>query len=64
MVEDGKVKAVETLDGDIFEADIVISTIDLHQTFLKYIGEDKVPSDFVDSIKMWMWEKRKIPKIR
>ena len=56
VVEDGKVKAVETLDGDIFEADVVISTIDLHQTFLKYIGEDKVPSDFVDSIKMWQWE--------
>ena len=57
VVEDGKVHAVETVDGDIFEAETVISSIDMHQTFLKYIDENKVPGDFVDSIKMWQWEK-------
>lgn len=57
MIKDGKVKGVETVDGDVFEADTVISTIDLHQTFLKYTGADNLPEDFVESIKMWQWEK-------
>ena len=39
-LENGKVKSVETVDGDIFESEVVISTIDLHQTFLKYVGEN------------------------
>ena len=57
MVEDGEVKGVTTVDGDVFEADTVISTLDLHQTFLKYTGEHNLPEDFVESIKMWQWEK-------
>jgi len=56
VVDDGQVKSVETADGDIFDADVVISSIDLHQTFLKYVGEDKLPSEFVENVKMWQWE--------
>ncbi len=55
-LENGKVKSVETVDGDIFESEAVISTIDIHQTFLKYIGEDNLDSEFVNKIKMWQWE--------
>ena len=56
IVENGKVKGVETVDGDVFESDIVISTIDLDQTFLKYVGEENLDPGFASSLKMWQWE--------
>ena len=34
-----------------------MSTIDTHQTFLKYVGEDQLDGEFVEMIKMWQWEK-------
>ena len=58
IVEDGAAKGVELEDGTEIRADkAVVSTIDTHQTFLKYIGEDKLDKDFVDMIKIWQWEK-------
>jgi len=58
IVEDGAAKGVELEDGTEIRANkAVISTIDTHQTFLKYVGEDKLDSDFVEMIKIWQWEK-------
>lgn len=56
IVEDGKVKGVKMYDDTVYEADAVVSTLDLHQTFLKYIDEDKQDKEFVESIKVWLWE--------
>ena len=57
MVEDGAARGVEMEDGTVFEAEkAVISTLDTHQTFLKYVGEENLDSEFVESIKSWMWE--------
>ena len=58
IVENGTAKGVELEDGTRFMANkAVVSTIDTHQTFLKYVGEDKLDREFVDMIKIWQWEK-------
>jgi len=58
IVENNAAKGVELEDGTQYMADkAVISTIDIHQTFLKYVGEDKLARDFVDMIHSWQWEK-------
>ena len=57
IVEDGTAKGVELDDGTIIEAEkAVVSTLDTHQTFLKYIGKDKLEEEFTDKIESWMWE--------
>ena len=58
IVENGTAKGVELEDGTQYMADkAVVSTIDIHQTFLKYVGEDKLEKDFVAMINSWQWEK-------
>ena len=58
IVKDGKATGVEMKDGTVFEADkAVLSTIDTHQTFLKYVGEENLNKEFVESLKLWRWEK-------
>jgi phytoene dehydrogenase-like protein len=58
IVENGIAKGVELDDGTQFMANkAVVSTIDIHQTFLTYVGEDKLEKDFVDMINAWQWEK-------
>jgi len=57
VVEGGEARGVQLDDGPYLEAKMgVISTLDTSQTFLKLVGEDKLDSDFVDSVKCWMWE--------
>jgi phytoene dehydrogenase-like protein len=57
IVEDNTAKGVEMHDGTIYEATkAVVSTLDTHQTFLKYVGKDKLDSDFVENIEAWQWE--------
>ncbi|MDB4433259.1 NAD(P)/FAD-dependent oxidoreductase [bacterium] len=57
LVEDGTAKGVELDDGTRLLADkAVVSTIDIHQTFLKYVGEENLESDFTDMIQSWQWE--------
>ena len=49
---------MELEDGTQFLADkAVVSTIDPHQTFLDYVGEENLESDFTDMIKAYQWEK-------
>lgn len=58
IVENGTAKGVELEDGTRLIADkAVVSTIDTHQTFLEYVGEDKLDPEFVDMIRIWQWEK-------
>jgi phytoene dehydrogenase-like protein len=57
MVENGTAKGVELENGTVYEAEkAVISSIDPHQTFLKYVGEEQLESAFSDKIKGWKWE--------
>jgi len=58
IMENGAAKGVELEDGTQYFADkAVVSTIDIYQTFLKYVGEDKMEKEFVDMVKTWQWEK-------
>jgi len=58
IVENGEAKGVELEDGTQYLANkAVVSTIDIHQTFLKYVGEGNLPGDFVDMVNSWQWEK-------
>jgi phytoene dehydrogenase-like protein len=58
IVENRAAKGVELEDGTQYMADkAVISTIDIHQTFLKYVGEKNLDKDFVEMVKIWQWEK-------
>ena len=58
IVEGGEANGVELEDGTQYLADkAVVSTIDPHQTFLDYVGEENLDSDFTEMIKAYMWEK-------
>jgi phytoene dehydrogenase-like protein len=57
IVENGEAKGVELKDGTRFLArKAVVSTIDTHQTFLKYVGEEQLEREFTDMIHSWQWE--------
>jgi phytoene dehydrogenase-like protein len=58
IVQNGTAKGVELEDGtQIMAEKAVISTIDPHQTFLKYVGEENLDKEFVEMVKLWQWEK-------
>ena len=58
IIENGTAKGVELEDGTQYLADkAVISTIDPHQTFLKYVGEKNLDSELVEMIKVWQYDK-------
>jgi len=58
IVENGEARGVELQDGTCFMATkAVVSTIDTHQTFLDYVGEDRLDPEFVEMLRVWQWEK-------
>jgi len=58
IVENNVAKGVELEDGTQYMANkAVVSTIDLHQTFLKYVGEENLDEDFIAMCNSWQWEK-------
>lgn len=58
IVDNGEAKGVELEDGTTIEADkAVLSTLDMNQTFLKFVGEEHLSNDFVESVKAWQWER-------
>jgi len=58
IVQNGTAKGVELEDGTQYMANkAVVSTIDLHQTFLKYVGEENLDEDFIAMCNAWQWEK-------
>ncbi len=57
IVQRGTAKGVELEDGTKYMANkAVLSTIDIHQTFLNLVGEENLEPDFVEKIKAWHWE--------
>lgn len=50
---------VKTTNGSEFHAKCIISTVDPPQTFLRFVGEeklDKVSPGLSDAVKGWVWE--------
>jgi len=57
LTEGGRARGVLMEDGTrLTAAKAVVSTIDVHQTFLDYVGEDDLDPDFAQSIRDWEWE--------
>src|SRR6202040_751913 len=48
IVEDGEAKGVVLEDGDEIRAGIVSSSVDPRLTFMKFIGPERLPADFVE----------------
>jgi phytoene dehydrogenase-like protein len=57
VIEDGVAVAVERDDGVVFEAaKAVISTLDQEQTFFKLVEPEHLDKEFVETMKVWIWE--------
>jgi len=59
VVKDGACKGVKLANGDVIEADAVITSTDPHTTFTKMIDQDvmkREAPDLVTSAKAWEWE--------
>ncbi len=51
LVENGKVAGIETKEGEIYKAPIVISNAGIQPTVLNLAGEANFPGDYVERIK-------------
>jgi phytoene dehydrogenase-like protein len=57
IVENGEAKGVEMEDGRVFWArNFVCSGIDPYQTFIDYVGENNLSSEFVTRVHDYQWE--------
>jgi phytoene dehydrogenase-like protein len=51
IVEQGRAVGLKTKDNRVYHGDIFISSINPSDTFIKMIGEKKLPRDYTDSIR-------------
>ena len=56
-VDGGKVSGVTLWDGTVVKAKAVASTLDPNTTFIKLVGEDKIPANLAERSKTWKWDK-------
>ena len=53
ILKNGQAKGVVLENGDELHADIVSSSVDPRLTFMKMVGEENLPEDFVDDLKRY-----------
>jgi len=53
ILKNGQAKGVALENGDEFYADVISSSVDPRLTFMKMVGEEHLPEDFVDDIKRY-----------
>ncbi len=53
ILKNGQAKGAALENGDEFYADIISSSVDPRLTFMKMVGEEHLPEDFVDDIKRY-----------
>src|SRR6266542_1151585 len=53
ILQNGQAKGVVLENGDEIYADIISSSVDPRLTFMKMVGEEHLPEDFVDDIKRY-----------
>jgi phytoene dehydrogenase-like protein len=51
LVHDGRVAGVELADGMTIESEVVASSIDAQQTFLRLLGPNELPADFRQAVE-------------
>jgi phytoene dehydrogenase-like protein len=52
-VRGGQATGVVTTNGDEFEADLVLSSVDPHLTFLRFLDAKELPEDFVAEVRRY-----------
>lgn len=58
IIKDGTAVGVEKADGTFIEAKkAVISTLDQNQTFLDLVGEQHLEKEFIETVKIWRWDR-------
>jgi phytoene dehydrogenase-like protein len=53
ILQNGEAKGVLLENGDEIYADVISSSVDPRLTFMKMVGEEHLPTDFVDDIKRY-----------
>ncbi len=53
ILKNGQAKGVALENGDELYADVIASSVDPRLTFMKMVGEEHLPEDFVDDIKRY-----------
>ena len=53
ILQNGQAKGVVLENGDEIYADVISSSVDPRLTFMKMVGEEHLPADFVDDIKRY-----------
>ena len=53
ILKNGQAKGVVLVNGDEIYADVISSSVDPRLTFMKMVGEEHLPTDFVDDIKRY-----------
>src|SRR3979411_323264 len=53
ILKNGRAKGVALQNGDEIYADLISSSVDPRLTFMKMVGEEHLPGDFVDDIKCY-----------
>ncbi len=56
IVEDGVAKGVVMDSGKAIEANVVASSVDPPQTFLRMVGGEHLDHELVEAVKNWRWE--------
>jgi phytoene dehydrogenase-like protein len=55
LTKNGRATGVALQNGDELSAKVVVSSVDPHLTFLKFMDERELPSDFVDGVKRYKY---------
>src|SRR5260221_269074 len=53
ILKNGQAKGVALVNGDEIYAEVISSSVDPRLTFMKMVGEEHLPTDFVDDIKRY-----------
>src|SRR5438067_4560557 len=53
ILQDGKATGVVTEAGDEFYGNVISSSVDPHLTFLKMVGADQLPGEFVEEVQRY-----------
>src|SRR5207248_10261044 len=62
ILKNCEAKGVVLENGDEIYADVISSSVDPRLTFMKMVGEEHLPEDFVDDIKRYRSEERRVGK--
>ncbi len=60
VIEGGAVQGVETANGALYKAPLVISTLNPEQTFVDLAGRENLSPELAERVDAWEWESRSL----